>query len=360
MTKPRKDYFESKHPDYGKAGSPSWNKEVFRRAFVINNGRFGQVQKRLALGFSVLVYLPGNCIRSASDLVRTTATGRWRVFGRAESEGETLAEVWRGSTGLFDLFNNWVTQGQEAPQAIFENLDLLSDGRGGIDQSNEAKTALFYLTECVRNGVVLGLSDLRAGELPEPLRRPFSEEVFLTDVPFDRFRSIVPYSLVESLAPREKHLTDGQTWLLASRLRWTDPLRAVRIMETLSGDLGEVLAGAAAATRTSEFTPPPPAPEDVEPPTGFEKVTLDLLVGAFIRPYRDWSKYQGGDPQRELRKLPRGLILYGPPGTGKTTLARWIADSIGIPTRQVSAADLKRSDWGLTAWRQLLLCPNDN
>jgi hypothetical protein len=347
MPRGSEDYFDSNHPDYGRHGGPDWNREVFRRAFVVEGGAFEQVVRRLALGFSVLVYLPGNCIRAAADHVLRTSHGRWRIYGRAENAGDTLAEVWRGYTGLFETFSHWFDQGQEQPQAIFENLDLLSDGRGGLDQSNEAKTALFYLTECVRNGVVLGLSDLRAGELPEAVRRPFSEEVFLTDVPFERFRRIVPRCLVKQLTAGSP-LPSGASWLLASRLRWTDPLRSVRIMETLSGDLGAVLAGAAEATRTTEFTQPCAHPEAVPRPSGFEADTIELLEHAFIRPYRAWASYRGEDYAGELRRLPRGLILFGPPGTGKTTLARWVAESIGIPARQVTAADLKRSDWGLT------------
>src|ERR1017187_756242 len=221
------DYFESNHPNYGKPTWPDWDREVFRRAFVVDNGPFKRITDRLTIGFSVLVYLPGNCIRAAGDLV--SGDKKWQIYGRAETKGDTLAQVWQGPTGLFDFFSAWFGEGHEKPQAIFENLDLLSDGRGSLDQSNEAKTALYYLTECVRSGVVLGLSDIRAGELPEAVRRPFSEEVFLGDIAFDRFQSIVPRSLVDGLFGKGSALPNGASWLLASRLRWTDPIRAVRI-----------------------------------------------------------------------------------------------------------------------------------
>ena len=67
-----------------------------------------------------------------------------------------------------------------------------------------------------------------------------------------------------------------------------------------------------------------------------------------IAPFRRWAAYVGNEPDLQLRRLPAGLVLHGPPGTGKSRLAWWIASRIGIPYRQVAAADLKQADWGLT------------
>jgi Cdc6-like AAA superfamily ATPase len=352
-------YFDTANGDFGKTGSNEWNKEVFRRAFVVEaNGRkgpFRHVIERLELGFSVLVYLPGNCMRAAAEVAKSSG---WKILGRLD-KADSLSELWKGYTGLFDDLKSWFTAATQ-PHAIFENLDMLSDGHGGLDQSNEAKTALLYLTECVRTGVVLGLSDLRAGELPDPIRRPFAEEVYLSEVSFDRFPSLIPKVLADTLAGQDQQLSASAEWLLASRLRWTDPLRAVRVMESLvtgiqednpdrEAILGRVLAKAAEATRTSRFVLPyTQAGRQIPEPKGFEPETVRLLKSAFIEPYRKWAAYSGADSAAELRKLPRGLILFGPPGTGKTTLARWLTDSIGIPVCQVSAADLKRPDWGQT------------
>jgi len=345
------DYFDSESTDFGFQGSPEWNKEVFRRAFLVNvngrNGPFQQVIDRLELSFSVLVYLPGNCMRAAAEVAKGVGR-KWKICGRIDTEASdkpvSLSDLWQGYTGLFGDIRNWFSSAQ-SPRVIFENLEMLGDGHGGLDQSPEAKTALLYLTECVRTGVVLGLSDLRAGELPDPIRRAFSEEVYLSEIPFERFPYIIPRVLAERLSGQNQQLTDGASWLLASRLRWTDPLRSVRIMETLPADLKQALAKATEATRTSRFSPPS---SNIEAPTGFEPETIKLLKNSFILPYRQWAGYSGSDSPAELRKLPRGVILFGPPGTGKTTLARWVAESIGIPVCQVSAADLKRPEWGQT------------
>jgi hypothetical protein len=346
-------YFDSKDSQYGKSGSEEWTGEVFRRAYVLDSGPFSEVEDRLALGFSVLVYLPGNCIRAASERVQRVSPElkqrEWKVFGRADSAGQTLAEIWQGYTGLLDLIKTWWSGTAEQPHAIFENLDLLDDGHGGLDQSDPAKTALFYLTDCVRNGVALGLSDLSAGELPQAVRRVFDEEVWLAEVTHGRFGSLVPRMLADKLAGSGGTIARGPLWSLASRLRWIDPIRAVRIMERLPAPIDHALQEAARITRTAEFTLPVGEPlSDAAIRCGFETATVELLEHAIIEPYRDWAGYTGNDSEAELRKLPPGLILYGPPGTGKTSLARWIAGRIGIPVRQVAAADLKRSDWGLT------------
>lgn len=339
---------------FGRKGSLAWNCEVFRRAYGGGNGPFDRVCQSLQRGLSVLVCLPGSCIPPAADLVKRTIPGDWKEFGRPKDASDDLAKIWLHSTSVFDTILAWFTGSRnERPQVIFYNVDMLGDGRGGVDPDNASKTAVLYLTECVRSGVVLGLSDLNAGELPDSLRRTFDEVVCLYDTSVERFPFLIPQHLGKKLA-RDGALAEGHAWLFASRLRWTDPIRAVRIMDAITGvqDVRGVLAQIVAATRTSEFA----RPEEIEGieadqggvPRGFERDTVEAIHATIVRPYRDWASYADEDCRRELRKLPPGLILHGPPGTGKTRLAQWIAKSIGLPVRQVSAADLKRADWGLT------------
>ena len=342
------------HSDFD-IGNHKWNIEVFRRAYDYPGSPFERVRYRLSCGFSVLVYLPGNCMRAAADVLRgrqgELSNATWKQYGLADESTKTIADVWRAYTGLLDTFTKLISGVR--PYAIFHNLDMLSDNHGGLDMSNEAKTALFYLTECSRSGVVLGLSDVSAGQLPEALRRPFGEEVWLEEIPVSRFPFLVPLELGEKLASGDS-LPDGPAHLLASRLRWIDPCRSVRIMRKIStaNNIAEALAQVKSYTKSVEFSDPAAirldVPDDEGSPPGYERETIRALESVVIGPFRRWASYAGNEPEIQLRQLPSGIILHGPPGTGKSRLARWVAWRIGIPFRQVSAADLKEADWGLT------------
>jgi hypothetical protein len=339
-------------------GTHQWNVEVFRRAYLYPGSPFERVMYRISAGFSVLVYLPGNCMRAAAELLRgqqgELSNVAWKQYGLADGNTKTIADVWRAYSGLLESLTAWISGANGArPYAIFHNLDMLADSHGGLDMSNEAKTALFYLTECSRSGVVLGLSDLSAGQLPEALRRPFGEEVWLEEIPVSRFPYLVPLALGEKLASGDC-LPDGPAHLLASRLRWTDPCRSVRIMSKVStaSSIGDALVQVTAHTRSVEFSDPASLklelPKGEDRPTGYEEETITALELGVIGPFQRWACYDGNEPELQLRRLPAGIILHGPPGTGKSRLARWVASRIRIPFRQVGAADLKEADWGLT------------
>lgn len=338
--------------------------EAFKRAYLYEGGELGRVIERMKAGFSVLLYLPGNCMRAADAVVREqVGSVSWQAFGVAGDQTRTYADAWNASASLVEAFLPLFSGRTKAlPYAIAHNLDLLMDGHGGVDQSEPAKNALFRLTEGCRTGVVLGLSDLAAGDLPAALRRPFSEELRLDQIPLQRFRYLIPYGLGCALADDGDAMPEGAAHLLASRLRWTDPPRAIRIMKAVGpvNNIAEALREVTKRTRSVEFSDVVPDETDLPEPgdrlRGCEPAILTALEQEFIRPFQQWCKYTGDQPGLMLRRLQPGFVLYGPPGTGKTRLARWVAREIGMPVRQVAAADLKRADWGLTERLVRQLC----
>ncbi len=329
----------------GAQGSAQWSGSLFRRAYY--EGKFDQVERRLSHHFSSLVYLPGNCMRAAAEVVKKIEGVTWKEYLDELEGDDALDGIWKKVSA--DIFGR--RKKDRVPGSIFHNLDLLSDSRGSVYPHPYAQTALFGLVEGARNGVVLGMSDRDEPELPASLARVFTDRVRIDEIPYENFHRIIPYELGEKLYDWEKEkLGEGTIWLLASRLHWTDPIRAYRIMlsaQRNARDLAAVLAEIVQSTRTVDYMLPKEAFFGDEL-TGFRAGDVERLERDIILPFTQWRKLKGSrrDYERAVAKLPPGAILYGPPGTGKTHLARWIAKRIDLPVRIVSGGDLRSSDWG--------------
>jgi hypothetical protein len=332
-------------------GTRVWQEAVFSRAFCGQMGPFTRVCQRLRAGFSVLVYLPGNCMSAAADHVKRAVTsGQWKEYGEHPGKG-SLADTWKAAGGIVEDLSAWLKgEGAANPHAIYHNLDLLGDGRGGVFGMIEAQTALFSIIEGTRKGVVLGLADSTAGRLPERLEGAFGETVWLTEIPRESFGFLVPVALADRIAVGDRgdrQIPDGAAWLLTSRLRWTDPIRAVNIMVNAAeaGDWPAILDALWKATRSIDFEDPGAKPDEI---TGVPDDTLDRLRRQIVLPFRQWLEFSGSPDEGEsqLKRLVPGVVLYGPPGTGKTYLASWMARSLQLPVRVVSGTDIKAGLWG--------------
>jgi hypothetical protein len=361
-----KDLFDVHDPNNGRDGSSDQQKALFECAYCDDDGPFKKVIGRLANGFSVLVYLPGNCMASAAAVTQDRAKGwAWTEYGQHPDENQSIADVWRKTGTITARLKSWITGAR--PAAIFHNLDFLSDGRGGVYPDTAAQTAIACLSGGARSGVVLGLSDRDAGPLPEPIARHFNEQVRIDEIPFEVFHRIMPRELGECLATGGR-VPAGAVWLIAARLRWTDPIRAFRIMQSVARghtNLQGILDAILNATQTVNFesgvASGGASTESLDDlllarlvnfragePTIFPSTVLKTLKDNIIRPFELWKHFDGSREEcvRALARLPPGLILHGPPGTGKTLLARWIARSIGLPLRIISGAEIRAGLWG--------------
>src|SRR5262249_47186867 len=113
------------------------------------------------------------------------------------------------------------------PNSFFFNLDVLAKS-GEVLGFNHAYEAIFMLIEATRQGVVLGLADGASTTLPSEIERQFDDVVRLTHIESKRFLTIIPRSIGEKFG--EAEIPEGPLLMLASRLQWSDPIRAVKYM----------------------------------------------------------------------------------------------------------------------------------
>ena len=344
----------------GPIGSQQWNGTVFQRAYTCEDRRSGQFDRviaKLRSGFSVLVYLPGNCMTAAADCVMAGIPDKkWRPCGEHPGGKTDPMEAWKPAGSIVDDIRKWFTarEGGE-PHAIFHNLDLLTDGRGGMLSAGVAYSAIFSLVEATRRGVVLGLTDRDAGELPAPMQNAFTDHIWFRSIEEDAFRSIVPYQLGEILSLDDRTVPEGPVQQITARLRWSDPIRAVKIMDSVAhlknaGNLRGVLDEIRRRTRPHGYLDPAQTGFAVRQSlNGFDHRTIRQLREQIVKPYTAWTGLESNDAQlwqRETNRLRQGVVLHGPAGTGKTTLAKWIAREVELPIRIVSAAEIRRPSYG--------------
>lgn len=361
-------------------GSLEWREEIFKRAYCWSEGPFNRVVKKLNADFNVLVYLPGNCMQAAAKHVKDHSKSKtyrnrikpvpdswheyfqhpgWNQQGDKEAVGG-IDVLWNNSASIISRLRAWLTGKSDEVEGqrkfIYHNLDLLAANNGvDVYPSTAAQTALFTLIESTRNGVVLGLSDIDAGELPKAIERPFDEIIRLDLIPDGNFKYIIPDTLGSRFLGEESEGEEEMFWHLFSRLRFTNPVRAVKIMSDCAtyATYDMMLNNISSQVRSIDFITPDDSfrfPDKFL--DGFPAETISLIENKIIAPYRRYlsgvstTDLSKNNRQTVLKKLPGGLILYGPPGTGKTQLVRWIARKIGLPIRILNAADIKASEFG--------------
>jgi hypothetical protein len=345
---------------FASAASPhsfDWCLEIFARAYCARpDSPFVRVRQRLGLGYSVLVSVPGNCMSLAAQYIEhdVQSGDNWQHFGEYSGGFQSYEQMWQNTNRALTDLRRWFNRDQTiAARHIYHNLNLLSDDRGNLIIQSWAQQAFFALMESTRKGVVLGLTDRDAVELPTALSNLFNEKVRLADIPLEDFRQIIPIELSENIFDCGD-IPDGVDWLLWSRLRSIDPIRAVSIMQDASkfGSLDAMMERITILSQSVEFISPERLFVDKVGayPSGFGKKLCEQLIRNVIRPYQQWQNYvetgSESGTSKVFKRLPPGLILYGPPGTGKTYLARWIARSIALPLRTVKGADLRAGEWG--------------
>jgi hypothetical protein len=366
--------------DWLREHDKDWRFEAFQRAYTsradspavarIKNGApgpFDRVMDRLRLGYSALVTLPGNCMLPAARLVRENVgnAGEWEEHGQAEQgSGTSFTDVWnRTQTVFVRVFARLTKSQNRAPHVIVHNLDDLADPNGLV-QVEAAMSAFGALREAARLGVVFGMADREAGRLPDRLHQIFPEKpVELEAIDEDRFLNLVPCSLGQWFAAGED-VNQAALELIATRLRYLDPIQAVRVMDDAGQKAGKWLKGAAAnrileelwhSTKALGYVVPTEVFE-VNTNRGFDPATIRQLESLRdkFREVREMClrapsrAMTSAELRRKFEELETGVLLWGPPGTGKTHLARWLARELNLPLRAITAADVRASDFGLT------------
>jgi hypothetical protein len=356
--------------------SARWVDAVFSRAYCENEGVFELVRQRLQLGFSVLTYVPGSCMDAAARYIINKCGGpdKWVEYGNHPGPGKQMEDMWNEPGGLIGTLKKMFDSSDhgEPKNAVFKNLDrMFKDNNDGVSQNPGAQLALFSLIESTRNVITLGLVDREFGKLPDAVEAAFNERVWIREIAEERFPRLIPVELCNRLKPVARSLAPERLdphveWLLASRLRWSDPVRAALIMGSVvksvgQGKVPEAIKKVWTAARPMEFASAESALDGklTDWEESLPNQIVSRLKSAIIGPYAHWRDPSNvkedsrpvaskEDLERHLNSLPPGVVLYGPAGTGKTLLARYIAKSIELPIRIVAGADLRRAIFGET------------
>src|SRR5258708_7472495 len=91
--------------DFSREDSREWNQEIVRRAYSDHeNAPFDRIRNYLDNGYSVLVYLPGNCMTAAANYINNPSHGgrEWEEFGQYTKQGasDNYEQMWNDTRNV--------------------------------------------------------------------------------------------------------------------------------------------------------------------------------------------------------------------------------------------------------------------